>query len=677
VPNTIRQWLDFALQQVAAESYLQGIDLSDTPAVRQQLLDGNNNRGRVPSSSFKGFTRMTGPDENVASQVRVFSARFKIVSHQENDRSGFSATLLQRIADENSNPILNGEYTLSFRSTEYRVESQGGDITRDLAADKEILNFGFAFGQLRGMEQYWNRLVAGKTASGADDPRLAEFKAFIAGAGNQINVTGYSLGGHLATVFTELHDDKVKAAYAFNALGRGQINATGYASDAQAIRAILDAFEARLTQGGAVAQQGADSLYSSSNYSAAVSMAVSQFGLGPIPSSPGIERATGPLAKVRSLYGHATHGDSESAANLGVHGPSTSIFIEDQPDVEGAFGTLPVLTRITQYLNGDFGNTHALVLLVDSLSVMDLFAILDPALSQRQIESILASSSSARAEGLILTSGTAEHDSLEKALDSLYQLFVNPDATESPAGRKGSQFGDITNRTAFQNRVAELRGAVHAQAGTFKVINLVPESRYAANGEPLTNTHADYAGGFLADIQAKAVQTDATGVAYRYALKSGNPYVVLATDGNSGSSAIDEARTRAVYATLHNTNGELELFNTATRMGSLTTAYIGDRAEFLTRKLFYNVNDLDPRNPGHAPAEDPYKVYADLGSSYQIGNPGLASRRYVFGDDHPNVIQGGTLTIGDQKWLRKSEQRYKWKLRALCWAEDGLAQRSV
>jgi hypothetical protein len=33
MPNIIRPWLDFALQQISAESYLQGIDLGDTAAL--------------------------------------------------------------------------------------------------------------------------------------------------------------------------------------------------------------------------------------------------------------------------------------------------------------------------------------------------------------------------------------------------------------------------------------------------------------------------------------------------------------------------------------------------------------------------------------------------------------------------------------------------------------------
>src|SRR3970282_1224722 len=111
---SIRSWLGFALQQSAAESYLHGIDLDDPEAIRRSLLAGNNNTRGSQVASLVGKTRMTGPTADPNSQVRVFESQFKIISHQENDRSGFSATLIQRIADDNGNSIENGEYTLSF-----------------------------------------------------------------------------------------------------------------------------------------------------------------------------------------------------------------------------------------------------------------------------------------------------------------------------------------------------------------------------------------------------------------------------------------------------------------------------------------------------------------------------------------------------------------------------------
>jgi len=57
--NNIRTWLDFAIQQIAAESYLDGIDLFDPVQVGNRLRDGNNVSRKLPLSQFKGFSRLT------------------------------------------------------------------------------------------------------------------------------------------------------------------------------------------------------------------------------------------------------------------------------------------------------------------------------------------------------------------------------------------------------------------------------------------------------------------------------------------------------------------------------------------------------------------------------------------------------------------------------------------
>src|SRR5690606_9216223 len=98
--------------------------------------------------------------------------------------TGFSATLT---CDYNAET-----YTLSFRSTEFRNANEGGDFERDGglvvdAADDEIFKYGFALAQLVAMVRYYRQIRA------------------ILPEGATLNVTGYSLGGHLATVFTQLH----------------------------------------------------------------------------------------------------------------------------------------------------------------------------------------------------------------------------------------------------------------------------------------------------------------------------------------------------------------------------------------------------------------------------------------------------------------------------------------
>jgi hypothetical protein len=109
--NEITTWLDFTLQQMAAESYLDGIaNLDDRNLIRDQLLLGNNHPFLDPD--VRGATRF--PD----SLATRFLDTYRIVSHHANDSTGFSATLIQERGTNN--------FTLSFRSTEYRDQSEGG-----------------------------------------------------------------------------------------------------------------------------------------------------------------------------------------------------------------------------------------------------------------------------------------------------------------------------------------------------------------------------------------------------------------------------------------------------------------------------------------------------------------------------------------------------------------------
>jgi hypothetical protein len=68
------------------------------------------------------------------------------------------------------------------------------------------------------MEAYFNNFKQGQLTNGAFDPALQAFFA----RGHTLNVTGYSLGAHLATVFTELHAPEIQHTYTFNSTGRGE-----------------------------------------------------------------------------------------------------------------------------------------------------------------------------------------------------------------------------------------------------------------------------------------------------------------------------------------------------------------------------------------------------------------------------------------------------------------------
>lgn len=193
----VRIWLDLVLQQMAADSYLTLPATSDQIQDALRLGNNNPNQGSSPTApDLLGKTRMTD------QQIAYFNTNFEIVDHRGNDDprfamaglgntvgngSGFSATLFRN--------KITGEFTLSFRSTEFANEAQGGDWKRDglSGAVGETSASGFAFGQLVAMEDYYAYLKStGKLLASAT-----------------LNATGYSLGGHLATVFTELHAGEV------------------------------------------------------------------------------------------------------------------------------------------------------------------------------------------------------------------------------------------------------------------------------------------------------------------------------------------------------------------------------------------------------------------------------------------------------------------------------------
>jgi len=199
---------DFSLQQIAAESYLHKA-LAGEITLADALRIGNNNRN-TSLPNLDGNTRMT------SEMVMQFNDRFEVVDHRGNDDqraslralngTGLSATLFKNKE--------TGNYTLSFRSTEYADTATGGDWSRDGAsgADGQIAVRGLALGQLAAAEDYFALLKSsGKLPTGA-----------------KLDVTGYSLGGHIATVFTEMHvndaDIQFGETVTFNAPGRGSVN---------------------------------------------------------------------------------------------------------------------------------------------------------------------------------------------------------------------------------------------------------------------------------------------------------------------------------------------------------------------------------------------------------------------------------------------------------------------
>ncbi len=201
---TVAQYLEFANLQMAAEAFY-GLKntVPDWQVGRDKHLAFSNLLDQL------GTGTLTVGNEHASkfpsTLAKEFAENWEMVAHIANTGSGFSGSLFRAKEDIPGTDIKEGDLTLSFRSTEF-IE----DAVRDNRATNtfEIKEKGFSFSQMADMEQ-WVQLLVDKG---------------LIGNGKPVNVTGYSLGAHLATVFNLLHQDDglIKATYTFNGAGVGK-----------------------------------------------------------------------------------------------------------------------------------------------------------------------------------------------------------------------------------------------------------------------------------------------------------------------------------------------------------------------------------------------------------------------------------------------------------------------
>lgn len=343
----------FLLQQMAADAYLDDIPPGSIDELRKALIRGNNRQDlELPTN---GVTRFT------AVQADEFLQRYLVI-HQLSDNpsldqpttfngipldSGFSATLIREKGTDN--------YTLAIRSTEIKPWSEGGDRERDASGADLMLGLqGFAWAQIDTMEKYYAWLKS----SG------------MLPAGARLNVTGYSLGGHLATVFTELHrtDPAVQfgETVTFNAPGRGF--AMGSIEEMLAFyRSVLanpdvyvpantdrSAYAAYLNAKAASGPLNGLSIYKDWRALWAQLATQRKFattGLLYLPASPQRSGLTNGADMVTTqVYGREFPDDRSVVANTGMHGPARSVFVEAQPL---AAGRPPELGVTGDYAGGE------------------------------------------------------------------------------------------------------------------------------------------------------------------------------------------------------------------------------------------------------------------------------------------------------------------------------------
>lgn len=535
---TIADYLKYANLQMAAEAFLYD-EATRSVKAGQQLIDALKT-GNDHASKF------------TATQSTDFTNQWEVVAQQANTSTGFSGTLFRNKANTN-------ELVVSFRSTEFI-----DDAVRDNAATNtlEIKDTGWAWGQISDMEDWYKSL----NATGG----LLE--------GKQFAVTGYSLGGHLATAFNLLRGedgtrDRITNVVTFNGAGVGKVtqgtltsalkNFNDLRADPAAIKAALNISVPELSacyelihdglkSGAWTIQQAQDALddlslpisrgadeiarLAKEKQPIAKALAVikdlqteverlqtlQEGGSGPnatrkpnavpdtqIQAENFDYRLAVALAAKRTEAATLFNGIAQAASGKQYLAPKLSnqydvmgdtmpsaisnsqwhygtevrISIEDQPlyrggigkDVLGAaldYGDIKLL--VSGYATKDFGDTHSLVLLIDSLNTQNaIFQLLAndakakaPATLK---ETFSAASNLRKVNGAIIfgtDQGKAEGDALENEVNALSDLLLGPrkqpilkGSSEGNTWANIGNDGNFTGRATFYQNLSEIAKA--------------------------------------------------------------------------------------------------------------------------------------------------------------------------------------------------------------------------
>lgn len=642
---TIAELLKYADLQMAAEAFLRinktGDLISSGSFLVDALKEGNGRASRFTQTQAEAFADST--------------TGWTVVAQRANTGTGFSGTLFRNNK--------TNELVMSFRSTEF-VD----DYARDNQATNtlEIKDTGFAWGQIRDMEAWFTELKADSS---------------MLGAGQPFSVTGYSLGGHLATVFNELHPGLAQQVVTFNGAGvggvapntnlvtlvarftelaknqdgnaftfedstiaaiydraRSAINSSGHGgsisgADDVTLRAyvtesssasltskrqaqmILDAvgrvnnirssvtYVAGITSGGAARGPDvvADAAIDQENLDYQMAVLTVKASTDPTGLLAGLARAYlgKPDSTLVSNQFDVVGATSPSAvSNSQWHiGKDMQVFIEDQPLVRGnvildiATTTLKRAFDVTLLVDGfskkDFGDTHSLVLLVDSLNVQNTLLQMLPA-NQRAdagatlqigknvygiVHSILESASNLVASSN-LSQGKAEGDVLENVLNALADLVLGPTVASSNR-LKGSPIGGTwaeptskdgyTGREAFYSLLKKIQ-----DSDLFKITSAGTDSlQLETSPSALANQARNDFGAYAALVTLSP---------FAFSLK--NDLALSSVSGKWGE----------IYNNWKSDKDAVVGGDTS-KAKYVTDSWLQDRAALLVRKDYYNANN--------------------------------------------------------------------------------------
>ena len=736
--NNIAEVLKLANLQMAAEAFLQPrggylpitgelLEPANLTSFRTMLREGNTHSSRFPIS--------------LASE---FSLDWEVLDQKANapsiaGGSGFSGTLFRAKRDAPERGIKSGELVIAFRSTEFRDDNiRDSKSTNEL----ELKDLGWAFGQIAEMQEWYAKLT-----SSADGAPLIPANA-------KFSVSGYSLGGHLATAFNLLlaargEESRIQKTFTFNGAGSGglveganlstvinrfvslrdmariSIESLPWESDQGAAfarqastltwSALADSpwasFLAQVQ--GAAGQVGANAVRRDLNYLASAMKRVGQIfsehirvsnlegnrfagdvfppvgeqasigyqvaallaaqatipssvptafpgfgGVNRLPLGPKFVPASQQLQNMIEVYGNdAGTGGWSFVTNSGLHYGSESrrigIYIEDQPLLRGSIAAADVVrVRLLQSNadENDFGDTHSLVLVVDSLALGAALKALDPSMTFSKMDAIYKAAGNKRKEEATHTQGKAEGNTLEAVLDGLRKVFFGTQTVVPTSfDLTGGTWANVDQRNEFHNNLEVLKQlpAFKEAAGKIRVLPQIATA-----------------------LQARTSFIDFL------ALHALTPFrLELASVGVAGIvSAIKGAN--AELAQVWDSDNKLSDAQRASGMATYSDAWMQDRAAMLGWIAIGNTGNIDYDSTGRlvTPAALPSPIRFEdrtAGLSFTVGvrryaDAALNIRRFVFGSVQNDTLSGADASdrlygAGGSTFSLESKATTIWK----------------
>nr|WP_295784969.1 putative Ig domain-containing protein [Rhodoferax sp.] len=624
---TTAELLNYADLQIAAEAFLVNDDGTLKGNLKSALIEGN-----FHSSKF------TEP------QATNFLAHWEVVAQKPDTTTGFSGTLF-RNKD-------TGELVLSFRSTEFI-----DDAARDNQATNtlELKNTGFAWGQLADMQDWYTNTLA-KTGGPLE--------------GKSFSLTGYSLGGHLATAFNLLNPTAASKTITFNGAGVGKIK-TGTLADAladfNALRADSELIKSRFND-NALAAQYSEIRTHLANKSWTIAQAKTYLdgeyppsgktplalklwhalddigtladlavrvpkltagGTGPGASGHPAEVLASDIAALNLDYRMAVQQVSDKSTSaylvsgaiqalgsksmLGVptgntalanqfdvvgdttpsmvsnsqwhYGKEIRVAIEDQPLLRGDVVEAVVLASldygnvellVNGYATRDFGDTHSLVLMVDSLNVQNAILQMLPN-SQREAGASVLKKVIEAASNMVAKrdsdQGKAQGDVLENTLNALADLVLGP-VYANQQRLKGSPSGGTWASTT------DPAGGYTGRDKFYALLKSITESDlYKAAAAGTVSFELGTASSF-----ASAARTDFGAYAALYSL---SPFAFKMGDATTADSTL-AAKWGPVYQDWKKDKATKAAGAAAINTLTISDQWLADRTLLLDRKNYYN-----------------------------------------------------------------------------------------